>query len=536
MAKKTKKAVVETPLMKQYNKIKAKYPDAILLFRVGDFYETFGEDAIKAAKILGIVLTKRKNGAAAFIELAGFPHHSIDVYLPKLVRAGFRVAICDQLEDPKLTKKIVKRGVTELVTPGVALNDQVLDGRHNNFLAAIHFSNDKLGVAFLDISTGEFLVSEGNSEYIGKLLQSFNPSEVLFQKQYKKDFEKLNANAFHSFMLEDWVFTEDYSNDLLLKQFDTVSLKGFGVEKLSNATIAAGACLHYLSETKHDQISHIAKLARIEEEHYVWMDKFTIRNLELLYSPHENARTLIDVMDRTVSPMGSRLLKRWLALPLKDKSLIEHRLNLVDHFLSIQEEQDQVLDWIKQTGDLERLVSKVAAGRVNPREVMHILHAIQAIQPLKNYCEKSKQKDLKKMGDQFHACELIKVKIETELVEDPPNALGKGNVIKEGVDKDLDELRSLSGSAKEVLQNIQDREMEKTGISSLKIAYNNVFGYYLEVRNTHKDKVPPEWIRKQTLVSAERYITEELKVLEGKILGAEEKISIIETRFLMNWF
>jgi DNA mismatch repair protein MutS len=530
MAKKTKKAVVETPLMKQYNKIKAKYPDAILLFRVGDFYETFGEDAIKAAKILGIVLTKRKNGAAAFIELAGFPHHSIDVYLPKLVRAGFRVAICDQLEDPKLTKKIVKRGVTELVTPGVALNDQVLDGRHNNFLAAIHFSNDKLGVAFLDISTGEFLVSEGNSEYIGKLLQSFNPSEVLFQKQYKKDFEKLNANAFHSFMLEDWVFTEDYSNDLLLKQFDTVSLKGFGVEKLSNATIAAGACLHYLSETKHDQISHIAKLARIEEEHYVWMDKFTIRNLELLYSPHENARTLIDVMDRTVSPMGSRLLKRWLALPLKDKSLIEHRLNLVDHFLSIQEEQDQVLDWIKQTGDLERLVSKVAAGRVNPREVMHILHAIQAIQPLKNYCEKSKQKDLKKMGDQFHACELIKVKIETELVEDPPNALGKGNVIKEGVDKDLDELRSLSGSAKEVLQNIQDREMEKTGISSLKIAYNNVFGYYLEVRNTHKDKVPPEWIRKQTLVNAERYITEELKVLEGKILGAEEKISIIETR------
>lgn len=530
MAKKTKKAVAETPLMKQYNTIKAKYPDAILLFRVGDFYETFGEDAIKAAKILGIVQTKRKNGAAAYIELAGFPHHSIDVYLPKLVRAGYRVAICDQLEDPKLTKTIVKRGVTELVTPGVALNDQVLDGKQNNFLASVHFFNGKLGVAFLDISTGEFLVSEGNSEYIGKLLQSFSPSEVLFQKQQKKEFESLSGNSLHSFMLEDWIFTEDYSNDLLLKQFDTVSLKGFGVEKLKLATIAAGACLHYLSETKHDKITHIAKLSRIEEEHYVWMDKFTIRNLELLYSPHENARTLIDILDRTVSPMGARLLKRWLALPLKDKSIIEQRLNLVDHFLSIPEEQAQLIDWIKQTGDLERMVSKVAAGRVNPREVKHILHAIQAIQPLKKYCEKSKQKDLKKMGDQFHPCESIKLKIESELVEDPPNALGKGNVIKEGVNADLDELRSLSGSAKEVMQNIQDREMERTGISSLKIAYNNVFGYYLEVRNTHKDKVPEEWIRKQTLVNAERYITEELKVLESKILGAEEKISIIENR------
>ena len=530
MAKKTKKAVAETPLMKQYNTIKSKYPDAILLFRVGDFYETFGEDAVKAAKVLGIVLTKRKNGAAAFIDLAGFPHHSVDVYLPKLVRAGYRVAICDQLEDPKLTKKIVKRGVTELVTPGVALNDQVLDGKHNNFLAAVHFHNNSLGVAFLDISTGEFLVSEGNSEYIGKLLQSFNPSEVLFQKQEKKSFETLGSNNFHTFMLEDWIFTEDYTTEILLKHFGTVSLKGFGVDKLSNATIAAGACLHYLSETKHDRISHISKLSRIEEEHYVWMDKFTIRNLELLYSPNENARTLIDVLDQTVSPMGSRLMKRWLALPLKDKSLIEQRLNLVDHFLSIQEEQDQLLDWIKQTGDLERMVSKVAAGRVNPRELMHILHAIQAIQPLKAYCEKSKQKDLKKMGDQFHACEAIKIKIETELVDDPPNALGKGNVIRSGVDNDLDELRGLSGSAKEVMQGIQDREMERTGISSLKIAFNNVFGYYLEVRNTHKDKVPPEWIRKQTLVNAERYITEELKELESKILGAEEKISIIENR------
>jgi DNA mismatch repair protein MutS len=530
MTKKTKKAVVETPLMKQYNSIKAKYPDAILLFRVGDFYETFGEDAIKAAKILGIVLTKRKNGAAAYIELAGFPHHSIDVYLPKLVRAGYRVAICDQLEDPKLTKKIVKRGVTELVTPGVALNDQVLDGKRNNFLAAVHFDKNKVGLAFLDISTGEFLVSEGNYEYIGKLLQSFSPSEVLFQKQQKKAFAELSGNSFHSFMLEDWVFTDDYSNDLLLKQFDTISLKGFGVEKLNLATIAAGACLHYLAETKHDQLAHISTLSRIEEEHYVWMDKFTIRNLELLYSPNENARTLIDIIDQTVSPMGARLLKRWLALPLKDHSLIEQRLNLVDYFLTVQEEQDQLLDWIKQTGDLERMISKVAAGRVNPREVMHILHAIEAIQPLKAYCEKSEQKDLKKIGDQFHPCENIKRKIENELVEDPPNALGKGKVIREGINDELDELRALSGSSKEIMQKIQEREMEKTGITSLKIAFNNVFGYYLEVRNTHKDKVPEEWIRKQTLVNAERYITEELKELEGKILGAEEKISIIENR------
>ena len=530
MAKKTKNAVAETPLMKQYNTIKSKYPDAILLFRVGDFYETFGEDAVKAARILGIVLTKRKNGAAAFIDLAGFPHHSLDVYLPKLVRAGFRVAICDQLEDPKLTKSIVKRGVTELVTPGVAMNDQVLDGKRNNFLAAVHFSAGRLGIAFLDISTGEFLVSEGNSEYISKLLQSFSPREVLYQKQLKKDFQELSSNSFHTFMLEDWVFTESFTNELLLNHFDTVSLKGFGVDKMKLATIAAGACLHYLSETKHDRIAHISKLSRIEEDHYVWMDRFTIRNLELLYSSNENARTLIDVLDRTVSPMGSRLLKRWLALPLKDKSLIEQRLNMVDHFLSLSDDQDQLIDWIKQTGDLERMISKVAVGRINPREVIHILHAIQAIQPLKKYCESSKQSELKKMGDQFHPCEVIKNKIEIELVDDPPNALGKGKVIREGVDADLDELRGLSGSAKNVLQKIQEREIEKTGISSLKISYNNVFGYYLEVRNTHKDKVPEEWIRKQTLVNAERYITEELKILEEKILNADEKIAIIENR------
>ena len=530
MAKKTKNAVAETPLMKQYNTIKSKYPDAILLFRVGDFYETFGEDAVKAARILGIVLTRRANGVATFIELAGFPHHSLDVYLPKLVRAGFRVAICDQLEDPKLTKNIVKRGVTELVTPGVAMNDQVLDGKRNNFLAAVHFSAGRLGVAFLDISTGEFLVSEGNSEYVSKLLQSFSPREVLHQKQLKKDFQDLSANSFHTFMLDDWVFTESFTNELLLNHFDTVSLKGFGVDKMKLATIAAGACLHYLSETKHDRIAHISKLSRIEEDHYVWMDRFTIRNLELLYSSNENARTLIDVLDRTVSPMGSRLLKRWLALPLKDKSLIEQRLNMVDHFLSLSDDQDQLIDWIKQTGDLERMISKVAVGRINPREVLHILHAIQAIQPLKKYCESSKQSELKKMGDQFHPCEVIKNKIELELVDDPPNALGKGKVIREGVDADLDELRGLSGSAKNVLQKIQEREIEKTGISSLKISYNNVFGYYLEVRNTHKDKVPAEWIRKQTLVNAERYITEELKILEEKILNADEKIANIENR------
>lgn len=530
MTKKTKKAVAETPLMKQYNSIKAKYPDAILLFRVGDFYETFGEDAIKAAHVLGIVLTKRKNGAAAFIELAGFPHHSLEVYLPKLVRAGFRVAICDQLEDPKLTKKIVKRGVTELVTPGVALNDQVLDGRRNNFLAAVHFSQGQLGVAFLDISTGEFLVAEGNSEYISKLLQSFAPSEVLHQKQRKNDFAALGMGSMHTFMLEDWAFSEDFANETLLRHFDTNSLKGFGVDKMPSATIAAGACLHYLSETKHDRIDHISKLSRIEEEHYVWMDKFTIRNLELFYSPNENARTLLDVIDKSVSPMGSRLMKRWIALPLKDPKMIEQRLNLVDHFLNIQDDQDQLIDWIKECGDLERMVSKVAALRVNPRELMHILYALKAIQPLKIYCKDSSNKDLNKMGSKFQACESISKRIEKRLVDDPPNALGKGNVIREGVDAELDELRSISTSAKDILKDIQNREMERTGITSLKIAFNNVFGYYLEVRNTHKDKVPEEWIRKQTLVNAERYITEELKVLETKILGAEDKIASIEFR------
>jgi len=530
MAKKTKKAVAETPLMKQYNAIKAKYPDAVLLFRVGDFYETFGDDAVRAAQVLGIVLTKRRNGAAAYIDLAGFPHHSLDVYLPKLVRAGFRVAICDQLEDPKLTKKIVKRGVTELVTPGVALNDQVLDHKSNNFLAAVHFLNDHYGVAFLDISTGEFLLAEGNAEYIDKLLNSFAPSEVLYQKHNRNEFEQLFGNKFYTFKLDDWVFTDDFAKEILVRHFDTASLKGFGVEELSFGIIAAGACLHYLSETKHDRIAHIAQLSRIEEDHYIWMDRFTIRNLELLYSPNENARTLIDVLDQTVSPMGARMMKRWLALPLKDKKPIENRLDVVEFLTRHQEAQDKLIHWIRETGDLERLVSKVAVARVNPREIRQILRALKAIEPIKNFCLKSKDKELKRQGDQFDICETIGNKIEKELVDEPPNALGKGNVINQGVNPELDELREISGSSKAVLKKMQEREMERTGIPSLKVSFNNVFGYYLEVRNTHKDKVPTEWIRKQTLVNAERYITEELKELEFKILGAEEKINTLETR------
>ena len=500
------------------------------MFRVGDFYETFGDDAVRAAKVLGIVLTKRRNGAAAFIDLAGFPHHSLDVYLPKLVRAGFRVAICDQLEDPKLTKKIVKRGVTELVTPGVALNDQVLDHKSNNFLAAVHFVNDRYGVAFLDISTGEFLLAEGNEEYIGKLLQTFSPSEVLYQKQYRNTFEQLFGDKFYTFKLDDWIFTEDFATEILLRHFNTTSLKGFGVDKLPFGIIAAGACLHYLSETKHDRIGHIARLSRIEEDHYIWMDKFTIRNLELLFSPNENARTLIDILDQTVSPMGARMMKRWLALPLKDKKPIENRLDVVEFFTKNHGAQDQLTSWIRETGDLERLVSKVAAARVNPREIGQILRALKAIEPLKSYCKKSKDKELKRLGNQFDTCLEIRNRIEKELHEDPPNTLGKGKVISKGVNSELDELREIAGSTKEVLRKMQEREMERTGIPSLKVSFNNVFGYYLEVRNTHKDKVPPEWIRKQTLVNAERYITEELKELEFKILGAEEKINALETR------
>lgn len=530
MAKKTKKSVAETPLMKQYNSIKARYPDAILLFRVGDFYETFGDDAVKASRVLGIVLTKRRNGAAAFIDLAGFPHHSLEVYLPKLVRAGYRVAICDQLEDPKMTKKIVKRGVTELVTPGVAMNDQVLDHNRNNFLAAIHFSDHEIGVAFLDISTGEFLVAQGNEEYIDKLIQSFSPNEILYQKQYHKKFESLLGSQVFSFRLEDWIFTSEYAHEVLQNHFKTTSLKGFGVEGLPLGIIAAGACMFYLAETKHDKLEHVAQLARIDEAQYVWMDKFTIRNLEILYSPHEKAKTLLDIIDQTVSPMGARLMKRWLALPLKNQKAVNARLDMVTELMEESQQHERLLDHIRDTGDLERLVSKVAVGRINPRELKQIQRAIEAILPIKSFCLGGASKALKRIGQAIDSCEATKKQIADNLADDPPSFLGKGIVIRPGVNNELDELRDLRNSSKNVLAELQKRETERTGIPSLKIAFNNVFGYYLEVRNTHKEKVPDDWIRKQTLVNAERYITEELKELEQKILGAEEKIGSLELR------
>lgn len=531
MATKTKsKKATQTPLMQQYYSIKAKYPDALLLFRVGDFYETFGEDAVKASNILGIVLTKRQNGAAAHIDLAGFPHHSLDTYLPKLVRAGQRVAICDQLEDPKVAKKIVKRGVTELVTPGVSYNDKVLDVKSNNFLAAVHFGKKKAGVAFLDVSTGEFMVAEGAEEYIDKLLQSFSPSEVLFQKQRQKAFLEHYGDSYYTFKLEDWVFTYEFANELLLKQFGTSSLKGFGVDKMDEGVIAAGAALHYLAETQHDKISHITKLGRIEEEKYVWLDRFTIRNLELLFSPNEDASTLIDVLDQTMSPMGARMLKRWIALPLKDATPIEERLSVVDHLITNPEFIEELSHHINQIGDLERLISKVAVMRINPREVVQLKRALTAIGPVKQLCASSKCEPLKALADHLNQCETIRNRIEAEIHEDPPVLLSKGNVMNDGVNKELDDIRSIAHSGKDYLVSIQQREQEATGIPSLKIAFNNVFGYYLEVRNTHKDKVPVEWIRKQTLTQAERYITEELKEYEQKILGAEEKILELEAR------
>lgn len=514
--------------MKQYNSIKAKHPDALLLFRVGDFYETFGEDAVKTANILGIVLTKRANGAAAYIELAGFPHHSLETYLPKLVRAGMRVAICDQLEDPKMTKTIVKRGVTELVTPGVALNDQVLENKSNNFLASVHFGKKEVGVSFLDISTGEFLVATGSAEYIDKLLQSFKPSEVVYQKQYNKKFTEQFGDKFYVFSLEDWVFTHEFAEDLLLKHFDTKSLKGFGVQNLDEGIIAAGAALHYLGETQHDKLKHINKLARIERDKYVWLDKFTVRNLELLGSPNENANTLIDVLDKTITPMGGRLLKRWLALPLKDKQPIVERHSVVEHFLNNHELADALRSHIKQIGDLERLVSKVATGRISPREVVQLKRALQVLAPIKEACANSSNEHLKVIAEQINECKTLSEKIEKELNPDPPVQVGKGNVIADGVSEELDELRKIAYSGKDFLLQMQERESKRTGIPSLKVAFNNVFGYYIEVTNAHKNKVPPEWVRKQTLVNAERYITEELKVYEEKILGAEEKILQIE--------
>ena len=522
--------VAETPLMKQYNQIKAKHPDALLLFRVGDFYETFGEDAVKASKILGIILTKRKNGAAAYIELAGFPHHSIETYLPKLVKAGQRVAICDQLEDPKMTKTIVKRGVTELVTPGVAFNDQVLNNKQNNFLASVHFGKKSVGVSFLDISTGEFLIAEGNEEYIDKLLQSFKPSEVLYQKNRTTHFKETFGAGFYTFKLEDWVFSSDFANETLNKQFSTASLKGFGIEHLSEGIIAAGAALHYLSETQHERVGHITRINRIEEDKYVWLDRFTIRNLELLHSYNDGATVLIDIIDKTLTPMGGRVLKRWMVLPLKDEKAIQQRLDAVEFLVQHTELAEALSFHLSQIGDLERLISKVAVGRINPKEVIVLKNALKELKPIKEKLGKTSSDAISKIAGQLDLCQELLDLIDQQLHPEPAIMVGKGSVIADGFHDELDELRKIAFSGKDFLDQIQERESEATGIPSLKIAFNNVFGYYIEVRNTHKDKVPDTWIRKQTLVNAERYITEELKVYETKILGAEDKIHALESQ------
>ncbi|RLD41925.1 MAG: DNA mismatch repair protein MutS [Bacteroidetes bacterium] len=516
--------------MKQYNSIKAKYPDALLLFRVGDFYETFGEDAIKASGILGIVLTKRRNGAAAYVELAGFPHHSLDTYLPKLVRAGHRVAICDQLEDPKLAKKIVKRGVTELVTPGVSLNDNVLEQKENNFLAAVHLSSGISGLALLDISTGEFYLAEGGRDYIDKLLQSFRPSEVVVQRQNRGKFITYFGDQFYLTSFDDWVFTRDFAFDILTRQFKTTSLKGFGVEDKEKGVIAAGAAIHYLYETHHDKLSHISQLGRIDEGKYVWLDKFTIRNLELIFPLNPDAKTLLDVIDRTLTPMGSRLMKRWITLPLKDKAEIESRLQVVEFLTDKAEIEASISEVLKKVGDLERLISKAVAYRVNPREMVQLRRALYAVAELKKICQATDNEAIRQIAEQLNPCETLTQRLEKELFEDPPTSIAKGRVIADGVSEELDEYRKLAYSGKDYLKQIQKREIENTGISSLKIGYNNVFGYFLEVTHTHKDKVPEEWHRKQTLTGSERYITEELKEYEQKILGAEEKILVLEQR------
>lgn len=520
----------ETPLMKQYNTIKAKYPDALLLFRVGDFYETFGEDAIRAAAILNITLTARNNGGDQ-TELAGFPHHSLNTYLPKLVKAGCRVAICDQLEDPKQTKTIVKRGVTELVTPGVAFNDDILQSKSNNFLAAIHFGKDAIGVAFLDISTGEFLTSQGDAEYIDKLLQNFQPSELLIQKQKKKHFFEVFGEDFHLFYLDDWVFQDDYASETLNTHFKTKTLKGFGVDHLENGIIASGVVLHYLSETQHRKLDHITHLQRIAEDAYVWMDRFTIRNLELYYSNAQNAVTLLQVIDKTISAMGGRLLKRWLALPLKNSDKIVERHEVVSFLLDNPALLQKIQQHIKRIGDLERLISKVATAKVNPREIIQLKNSLEAIVPIKSLAETSENDALKIIGEKLNSCDSLREKIKGTLNEESPVNILKGNTIAPGFSEPLDELRAISKGGKQYLDAMLERETKRTGITSLKIASNNVFGYYIEVRNTHKDKVPEEWIRKQTLVNAERYITEELKEYENKILGAEEKILALEQEY-----
>jgi len=517
--------------MKQYNAIKVKHPEALLLFRVGDFYETFGQDAVTASKILGIILTKRKNGAAAHIELAGFPHHSLNTYLPKLVRAGERVAICDQLEDPKLTKKIVKRGVTELVTPGVSFNDEVLEQRKNNFLCGIYLSDKTHGISFLDVSTGEFLIAEGNHEYLQKLISGFRPSEIIFQKNKKIDFENAFGSEHYTFRLDEWIFTIDYAEETLNNQFQTKTLKGFGIDNLPKATIAAGAIFHYLGENQHKRLDHITSISRIEEEQYVWLDRFTVRNLELLSSTNENAKTLSDILDETQTAMGGRMLKRWMVLPLKNKAPIERRLSVVSFLKEHQELSFELSQRLKNIGDLERLISKVAVGKVNPKEVAHLKRTLTEIPSIKTLLQKkSNPKGLTEMLNKLDPCEKLVALIDKTLAEEPAGQFGKGEVIHSGWNKELDELREIAYHGKDFLAEMQRRESERTGIPSLKIAFNNVFGYYIEVRNSHKDKVPEEWIRKQTLVNAERYITEELKIYEQKILGAEEKILALEQR------
>src|SRR5688572_3082064 len=517
---------IETPLMKQYNAIKVKYPGALLLFRVGDFYETFGQDAITAANVLDITLTKRGNGSASEIELAGFPHHALDTYLPKLVRAGHRVAICDQLEDPRFVKGIVKRGVTELVTPGLSFNDNVLDRKQNNFLASVFAGKNAFGISFLDVSTGEFYAAQGNENYIQKLIQGFSPAEIIFSKQNRLVFEDLFGEEYSTFTLEDWVYGYDYAYEKLTAQFKTASLKGFGVEDFGEAIIASGAILHYLDDTEHKDTSHISSISRIDEDKYVWLDKFTIRNLEIINSQNEGGVPLIDILDCTVTPMGSRQLRKWMILPLKEKSAIEERLFMVDTFFKDRVLAEKLLEPLKQISDLERLISKVAVNRINPREMLQLKKSLRCLEPIKQTLATHESAELKKLADQLHLCEFLADKIDKELREDVSITINQGNLITEGIDAELDELRKIAFSGKDYLIQIQKREIERTSINSLKISYNKVFGYYLEVSNANKDKVPSDWIRKQTLVNGERYITEELKVYEEKILNAEDKLIV----------
>ncbi len=520
--------IVETPLMKQYNEIKRKHPDAILLFRVGDFYETFSDDAIKASEILGITLTRRANGAASFVELAGFPHHALDTYLPKLVRAGQRVAICEQLEDPKLTKTIVKRGITELVTPGVSFNDNVLERKENNFLACINLDKRYAGIALLDVSTGEFYAAEGSLEYIDKLLTNFSPKEVLVERSKFKEFIEIFGSRYYTYKLDEWAFNYDGAKEKLLNHFKTQTLKGFGIDGLRFGIVAAGATLYYLDITQHQRAEHIASISRIDEDKHVWLDKFTIRNLELFFSPNEGAKTLIDIIDRTISPMGARLLKKWMALPLKDVKPIAERQNVVDYFIQNAEIDLALRETLREVGDMERVISKAAVGRVNPRELVALKNSLFALVKIKEFCDTAKEPTLQRIGEQINLCSRIRDRIDKEILPDPPAQIIKGGVIAHGVNPELDELRNIMRLGKDYLLELQQRESERTGISSLKVSYNNVFGYYIEVRNTHKDKVPAEWIRKQTLTQAERYITQELKDYEAKILGAEEKVLAIE--------